>query len=148
MLWATMLTAFFGFLRVSEYTSAFVSSYDPSTTLCYKDVQFKDNQINIKIKASKTDPFQAGSVIRVASNNSLLCPVKALQQYMCVHLSKKGPLFTFQGGKFLTRRDISSALQEFLSHKTPGLSHIHLGLGASTAASAGYSRWLIQSLGH
>ena len=57
MLWAAMLTTFFGFLRVSECTSAFVSSYDPSTTLCYEDVQFKDNQINIKIKASNTDPF-------------------------------------------------------------------------------------------
>ena len=63
MLWVAMLTAFFGFLRVSEYTSAFVSSYDPSTSLCYEDVQFKDNQINMKINASKTYPFQARSVI-------------------------------------------------------------------------------------
>ena len=41
MLWAAMLTAAFGFLRVSEYTSTFVSSYDPNSTLCYEDVVFK-----------------------------------------------------------------------------------------------------------
>ena len=52
-----MLTAFFGFLRVSEYTSTFVSSYDPNSTLCYEDVVFKDAHIHINIKASKTDPF-------------------------------------------------------------------------------------------
>ena len=78
MLWSAMLTAFFGFLRVSEYTSTFVKSYDPCTTLCYEDVVFKDKQIDINVKASKTDPFQAGSVIRLASNYSGLCPFRAI----------------------------------------------------------------------
>ena len=80
MLWSAMLTAFFGFLRVSEYTSTFVKSYDPCTT-CYEYVVFKDKQIDINIKASKTDPFQAGSVIRLASNNSGL----SLQSTSAIH---------------------------------------------------------------
>jgi hypothetical protein len=39
MLWAAMLVAFFGFLRVSEYTSDYVYSYDPQFTLCWEDVR-------------------------------------------------------------------------------------------------------------
>ena len=148
MLWAAMLTAFFGFLRVSEYTSTFVSSYDPNSTLCYEDVVFKDAHIHINIKASKTDPFQAGSIIRLAPNSSPTCPVKALKLYMRAHHSKTGPLFSFQGGKYLTRKDISNVLHEFLPHNTKGISSHSFRIGAaSAAASAGYPRWLIQSLG-
>ena len=121
MLWSAMLTAFFGFLQVSEYTSTFVKSYDPCTTLCYEDVVFKDKQIDINIRASKTDPFQAGSVIRLASNNLWLCPFRALWQYMVVHPSNTGPLFVFQCGKYLTRKDISNSLQQLLPN-TQGLS--------------------------
>ena len=148
MLWAAMLTAFFGFLRVSQYTSAFVCSYDPSTTLCYEDVDFKDDYIHINIKASKTDPFQTGSMIRLAPNSSSTCPVKALKQYMSVQPSKTGPLFSFQGGKYLTRKDISNVLHEFLPHNTKGISSHSFRIGAaSAAASTGYPRWLIRSLG-
>ena len=149
MVWAAMLTAFFGFLRVSEYTSTLAKSYEPTTTLCYKDIIFKNNRVNIDIKASKTDPFRVGSVIRLSPNNSSLCPVDTLRQYLLVHPTKSGPLFTFQNGKYLTRKNISNLLQEFLpqdSSKNISSHSFRIG-AATTAANAGYPRWLIQSLG-
>ena len=63
---------------------------------------------------------------------------------MSAHHSKTGPLFSFQGGKYLTRKDISNVLHEFLPHNTKGISSHSFRIGA---ASAGYPRWLIQSLG-
>ena len=41
-LWAALLTAFFGFLRVSEYTSSHKTKFDPETTLLVSDVGFTD----------------------------------------------------------------------------------------------------------
>ena len=38
MLWAALLTAFFGFLRVSEYTSSHKTKYDPSVALLFEDI--------------------------------------------------------------------------------------------------------------
>ena len=71
MLWAAMLTAFYGFLRVSEYTASHVRSHDPATTLCYQDVQVTSaSSIQLYIKASKTDPFRAGVRITLHANNS------------------------------------------------------------------------------
>ena len=43
MIWAAMLVAFFGFLRVSEFTSTHVKSYHPLTTLCVEDVRWVKN---------------------------------------------------------------------------------------------------------
>ena len=63
---------------------------------------------------------------------------------MSVHPSKTGPLFSFQGGKYLTRKDISNVLREFLLHNPKGISSHSFRIGA---ASAGYPQWLIQSLG-
>ena len=80
MLWAAMLTAFFGFLRVSEYTSTHAQSFHPAHTLCFNDISFKNTNpmaIDIYIKTSKNDPFRVGTSIRLSENKSLLCPVDA-----------------------------------------------------------------------
>ena len=83
----------------------------------------------------------------MASYNSLLCPVKALQQYMYIHERRVHYLHS-KVVDFLTMRYISNALQEFLPHNTPGLSSLSFRIeAATTAASAGYPRRLIQSLG-
>ena len=50
MLWTTMLTAFHGFLRVSEYTASHIRRFDPLVTLCYEDVIINShNSITIRI---------------------------------------------------------------------------------------------------
>ena len=113
MLRAAMLTAFFGFLRVSEYTSSHVKSFDPAVTLCHSDLLIKSpNVIDLRIKASKTDPFRVGSIIRLTRNYSTLCPVQALFDYVLCATRKSGPLFKFQDGRFLSRRTFAAALNK------------------------------------
>ena len=154
MIWAAMLGAFFVFLRISEFTSTHVRSYNPYSTLCVEDVQFMtDNRSNvirvsINIKASKTDPFRTGMTIRLSQNASILCPVTALVQFMDVHPYKAGPLFTSQDGRYLTRKEVNKVLSNAVCDIPGHFSTHSFRIGAaSTAAAAGYPRWLIQTLG-
>ena len=148
MLWAALLTAFYGFLRVSEYTSLHKKSYDPMSTLLFADLTFtRQGAVSLFIKASKTDPFRLGVPLRLEPNGSSLCPVVALRHYIAAHPSRAGPLFTFDNGRFLSRKDMN----DLLTTTTNGMANISshsLRIGAaSTAAAAGCPKWLIQALG-
>ena len=147
MIWAAIISAFFGFLRVSEYTSTHKSKFDPSTTLLFEDVNIENDIANINIKASKTDPFRQGVTVRLAANNTPLCPVQALRRYMAIHPTKSGPLFRFQNQTFLTRKDVNNILVDTTDGLANTTSH-SLRIGAATTAAAmGCPRWLIMSLG-
>ena len=159
MMWAAMLTAFFGFLRISEYTSTYTRTFEPDLTLCYSDVKMLHSAqivrnsskpiitgIELNIKSSKTDPFRMGVLVRLAENGTILCPVRALTEYMAVHPNKQGPLFMSQSNKYLTRRDINKALKAYLNLSNVSSHSFRIG-AATTAAGAGHPRWLIQSLG-
>ena len=149
MLWAAMLTAFYGFLQVSEYTSPRVGSYDPNTTLCYRDVKIlSPTTIQIHIKASKTDPFRLGVHIQLHSNNSSLCPIKALRHFLHFHPTKQGPLFIWNDGRYLTRSSLAAVLAKVKPENIENMSSHSFRIGAATtAAAAGHPRWLIQALG-
>ena len=154
MLWAAMLTAFFGFLRVSEYTSSHIKSYDPQSTLCFNDITImrcnkspKNRRISVNIKSPKTDPFRIGTTIHLSPNHSMLCPVAALEKYLLVHPTRQGPLFTTQDGKYLTRSKLTKSLKEFLPSQINMSSHSFRIGAATTAAAAGHPRWLIQAMG-
>ena len=148
MLWAAMLTAFFGFLRISEYSSHFVRSYDPNATLCVQDLKLSPWMAEIRLKSSKTDPFRQGVTIWLAYNGSTLCPVKALTTYRQATPTLSGPLFQFADGRYLTRRGLMTVLNAIKPPGTPNMSTHSFRIGAATAAAAaGYPRWAIQALG-
>ena len=147
MLWAAITTAFFGFLRVSEYTASHKTKFDSTCTLLFQDVHIQDSTAHIFIKASKTDPFRQGVHVRLAANGTWLCPVSALRNFIVIHPTTSGPLFTFKNKKYLTRADMN----KLLTSTTQGLANTSshsLRIGAaSTAAAMGCPKWLIQSLG-
>ena len=72
MIWSALLLAFFGFLRVSEYTSSHKTKYEELATLLLSDVSLGHGHLNVNIKASKTDPFREGVMLRIAKNGSLV----------------------------------------------------------------------------
>ena len=148
MLWAAMLVAFFGFLRVSEYTSEYVRSYDSQFTLCWEDVSVTNPVAYITLKSSKTDPFREGVTVRVASNGTQLCPVAALNRYIELHTSKSGPFFQFSDGRYLTRKGLMRVLNLIKPVGIKNMSSHSFRIGAATtAAAAGYPKWAIQTLG-
>ena len=147
MIWGAMMLAFFGFLRVSEYTAARTQSFDPESTLCFNDITV-NHLIHVKIISSKTDPFGCGVDIRLAPNGSSLCPVEALKQFMAIHPTKSGPLFTFQSGRYLTKNDISKIRRDLYPTCITSISsHSFRISAATTAAYMGHPHWLIQKLG-
>ena len=147
MIWAAITTAFFGFLRVSEYTASHKTKFDPSCTLLFHDLLLDDSTAHLMIKASKTDPFRQGVRIRLATNNTWLCPVAALHNFKLLHPTGSGPLFTFKNKKFLTRTDMNTVLTSTTNGLANTSSHsLRIG-AASTAAAMGCPKWLIQSMG-
>ena len=148
MLWAAMLTAFFGFLRISEYTATRAKSFEEDITLCVSDVFFNATDgCDLQLKGSKTDPFRVGVRIKLSANQSVLCPVQSLKTYLLSHPTGYGPLFVFENGSYLTRQSFSATLKSLLNNRV-GISTHSFRIGAATTAAArGFPRWLIKSLG-
>ena len=147
MLWTAIITAFFGFLRISEYTSSHTTRFDTMTTLMLSDVSIRNDHAHLHIKASKTDPFRQGVTVRIAANNTILCPINALRLFLPLHPTQSGPLFAFQSGKYLTRSHMNRLLKD-TTNNTANISSHSLRIGAaSTAAAMGCPKYLIQGMG-
>ena len=110
---AAFTLAFFGLLRVSEFTCPAGDIFDGRCHLGLRDV-FVDpggSMVRIRIKVSKSDPFREGAIIRLSRTDSQLCPVNAMLHYLQFRsLRPDGPLFIFQSGIFLTRQHIVRVL--------------------------------------
>ena len=93
-------------------------TYDAQSHLCFDDIQV-DNRasptlIQVRIKASKTDPFRHGVTLHIGATNGPLCPVAAVLSYMVARGSAAGPLFTWADGRYLTREKFVSRVRAAL----------------------------------
>jgi hypothetical protein len=151
MLWCAFTTAFFGFLRSSEFCCPTSLTFDPSSCLLVRDANVSPTSATIMIKVSKTDPFHNGNLIRFVPSGSSICPVKALNKHIpsCKHTEM--PLFTFEDNSFLTRQKLTETLQQLLHTKHDNeklyTSHSFRIGAATTAAAANVPSWLIKRLG-
>ena len=91
MFWAAFCTAWFGFLRVSEFTSL-PSGFDPAVHLSLNDVAV-DSSVFLTIKAFKTDPFCKGVQLYIPRTDRLLSPVSSLSYFLHRRGNLPGPLF-------------------------------------------------------
>ena len=102
----------------------------------------------VKIKASKTDPFRVGVILRLASiNNHALCPVRGMRFYLRFRSTIPGPLFIFDNGVYLSRAYLAAFLQISLPAVPNINTHSFRIGGASAALSAGASDALIRIMG-
>ena len=156
MLWAAICLAFFGFMRISEFTCN--GAYDPTQNLSLEDVTFSPSSsspscMKVALKASKSDPFRQGIVLTIGSFASKYCPVKALLNYLkVVHPSHTaGPLFSYRSGKYLTKSEFTKEIRHLLA--TAGFRAAEYAghsfrIGAATAAAkANLPQWLIKTMG-
>jgi len=120
LLWAACCLAFFGFLRVSEFTIPNDTSYDSECHLSLSDISVDNRDqpqlLKVTIKQSKTDPFRKGVDLYLGATSETLCPVKALLPYLAIRPEQSNsPLFIFQDGCPLTRQRFSNILNTSLS---------------------------------
>ena len=93
MLWAACCLAFFCFMRVAEFTVRNAGEFDSQVHLTPHDISVDSPEqptlLQVRIKASKTDQFLAGTSIFLAATGTELCPVSAVLCYLaerCYHV--------------------------------------------------------------
>ena len=145
---AATLLAFFGMLRISEYTTPSPRCFDPHAHLSINDISFnfRRRMLSVRIKASKTDPFRQGMTLRIAFNFSPLCPGLAMLRYFRSRTGTDGPLFIFCSGDFLTRAHLSDLLRYAFPTQQVTTHSFRRG-GASALAAWGVPQYTIQILG-
>ena len=149
LLWAALTTAFYGFLRVSEFTS----SCSDNATLQWSDIHLSSSTLTITLRQSKTDPFRRGHTLSISATNTSTCLVRALQQYsrMIPATQQFGPLFSAGHFSPLSKSQVSDTLRQLLQQAgyDPQLysSHSFRIGAATTSAAAGLSPWIIKTLG-
>ena len=141
MIWAAWCLAFFGFLRVSEFTIPSNSQFDEASHLCLNDISIdsRDNpkMLQIRLKQSKTDPFRRGVSIYLGTTESNLCPVKGILPYLALRGTCTGPLFIYPDGRGLTRQRFKAALDNLLTDLHMDKKHYNthsFRIGAATSA--------------
>ncbi len=109
---AAFLLAFFGFMRVGEY--ACVSKKTLSRHVLFReDVSLSDEALNICFKHSKTD--QRGHSVAVTIQNlenNVLCPVRAMKDFLEIRAPVSGPLFLHFNQDPLTMGQVSAILKK------------------------------------
>lgn len=154
MLWAAICLAFFGFLRISEFTCS--EKFHPALHLSRSDITFSPSfeepiSMSVVIKGSKTDPFRKGVSLIIGRSYSPICAVSAVKDYLEATTYRNGPLFQYSDGRYLTKGLFTTAIRQFLT--TAGYKPQHYAghsfrIGAATsAASAKLPPWLIKDLG-
>lgn len=154
MLWAAFCLGFFAFMRSGEFTcpslNAFSSSMLAPGDLAV-DSHVAPTHLTVHLKQSKNDPFGAGTTIHLGTTGDTLCPVVSMLGYLARRPDTQGPLFIFADGSPLSRprliRELKRALQA-AGVDTTGYSGHSFRIGAATtAAKAGVSDSMIQTLG-
>ena len=96
MLWEAATLCFFGFLRSGEITIPNNSNYDPSAHLNFSDISVDNSAmpsiIQVRIKASKTDPFRQGVNIHMGV---LEMNYAQLLLFLCIWLLVAMPLASY-----------------------------------------------------
>ena len=147
--------AFAAFLRSGEFTcnSPWTKRHH-NTYLSRKHVTFNPNDsVTLTLPKSKTDPFQQGTRIHLASSPfSPLCPVQALKLlYNSYPHSPNHPLFSRPFGFPFSKQFLLTKLHELLLQAgipTLGFSGHSIRKGAAvTVAMNGISRDNIKLLG-
>ena len=141
--------AFFGLLRCSEYTCASSTQFDPLVDLMVRNVTIAKNMsiMSLRIKASKTDPFRVGCVVRIGRVDNDLCAVRLMHRYISIHPYPDGPLFVMNNTHFMTRNDVVEFIRRCFPSALDLNTHSFRIGGASAAASAGVANSTIQVLG-
>ena len=95
MLEAVLLVAFFGFLRIGEFSAA-SRTFDPKRVLRIADVKFHASSLSIMLRMSKTDKDGIGSAVSIARTNTMFCPFASMSSYLAARtaMSADEPLFT------------------------------------------------------
>lgn len=114
------------------------------------DSESKPSCLQVRIKASKTDPFRKGCFIHIGRGVYPLCALQSMTDYLATRGNSGGPLFLLQDGRPVSRPLLTNWIRQILARAgVPGSFSSHsFRIGAATvAARSGIPDHLIQALG-
>lgn len=149
------VVAFYGFMRCGEFTCK--QTFDPVVNLCISDITFEsEHQVNIVLKASKTDIFRQTVTIKLFKQFGEICPYKLLTDLLITRTAQNAngpdPLFIQDTkGTPMTRNFFNSQLKKFLTelgYDGSKFSGHSFRIGAATSCSKNSVQdSMIQTLG-
>ncbi len=109
------------------------------------------SRLEVRIKASKTNPFRLGFSLFIGRVASDLCPVSAMLAYLVARGKGEGPLLHFSDGRPLTRQRLVSTVKDALDKAVVDPGHysghsFRIG-AATTAAARGLENSTVRTLG-
>ena len=148
LLRAAMSLAFYGFLRVGEFTATPLHLIP----LWRHDVWFVGHQLKVLVKRSKSDQWGRGTVVSVGCSGDSSCLVSSMKRYLkCCPAPSSSPLFIWDDGSPLIARRFQSQLWVYFGKLglDPDQFNTHsFRIGAATtAAKVGISSGVIKQLG-
>ena len=152
---AAFLFAFFGFLRVGEFTAKSKHVVSP---LRHSDVSLQvaptGRVVVLNVRFSKTDQYGRGCFITIpecSQGDFALCPVRAAAQFLSVLRPHCSSFFSHFNGDPVTRSQFTAVLQRSLDFVSLGdmrFSSHSFRIGAATsAAMSGIPEADIQAMG-
>ena len=134
------LIGYAGFLR-----------HDEIVKLCFSDVKFCDQHVELTIQSSKTDKYRNGDKVVIASTGSSTCPVRMLRRYIAATkepVASEKPLFRPINGRrqclkegSLSYTTVRESVRNLLKHVVDDVSvfgvHSLRAGGATMAANSG-----------
>ena len=146
LLWAAMSLAFYGFLRVGEFTASPLHR----VPLRRRDVWFVGHQLKVLVRRSKSDLWGWGTVVSVGCSGDSSCLVSSMKRYLkCCPAPTSSPLFIWEDGSPLTARRFRSQLRVYFGKLglDPDQFNTHsFRIGAATTAKVGIF-WHNQAVG-
>ena len=108
MLQAMFVLAFFGLMRIGEFTGAANSK----SQLSLDQVKIHLDHVAIKITHFKHNTsFKPFDLMLPIQSNPAICPVRTLSLYLSLRKGGKGPLFIFADGESVPRQFFTTRLQ-------------------------------------
>ncbi|XP_071797200.1 uncharacterized protein [Asterias amurensis] len=149
---AAFLFAFFGFLRVGEFTA---KSKQVVSALRHSDVSLQvaptGRVVVLNVRFSKTDQCGRGCFITIpecSRGDFALCPVRAAAQFLSVLRPHCSSFFSHFNGDPVTRSQFTAVLQRSLGFGDMRFSSYSFRIGAVTsAAMSGIPEADIQAMG-
>ena len=141
MFWAACNLVYFGFLRSAEFTVPNLASFSLSIHLGLVDAAVDSMSshpcLQLRIKASKTDPFRKGCFLHIGRCELPLCAIHSLLAYVPLRGAAPRPLFLFRNRRPLTRALLTSWLRDILSSAgiQGNFSSHSFRIGAATVAA-------------
>eukprot|EP00731_Ephydatia_muelleri_P017297 Em0010g395a len=101
MFQAAATLAFFGFLRIGEFTA---TPHRP-VSLSKGDIQLGKHELQIRLGRSKTDQWGKGALVKIGCSRDSCCPVRAMERYL--ERDRRpitAPLFQYSNGSVLSAK--------------------------------------------